>query len=105
MISKLIENKEDINKTEIILNDSFLVCCNKWKLIIKITLIKIYVAGTCLLKKPRNKKKGIKNQKYDFFVLIANIKNITEINDKNAEWWSTKGVPLDGYASKAKQIE
>ena len=66
MISKLIENKEDMNKTEIILNDSFLVCCNKWKLIIKITLTKIYVAGTCLLKKPRNKKKVLKTKNMIF---------------------------------------
>ena len=37
------------------------------------------------LKKSRNKKNFIKNQKYNFFFLIANIKNITEINDKNVE--------------------
>ena len=44
------------------------------------------IAGTCLLKKLKNKKKGIKNQKYNFLVLIADIRNITEINDKNVEW-------------------
>ena len=26
-------------------------------------------------------------------------------NEKKAEWWSTNGVPLDGYAKIEKKIE
>ena len=29
---------------------------------------------------------------------MANIKHITEINERIVAWWSTKGVPIEGYA-------
>ena len=57
---------------------------------------KIYDAGTCLLKKAKNKKTGTKNHKLNLLVLNDLMSKIIAIIDKKVEWWSTKGVPLEG---------
>ena len=40
---------------------------------------------------------------------MANIKHITEINERIVAWWPTKGVPIEGYAKsiclKNKQMK
>ena len=77
--------------------DSLFCCCKRWKIVRAIINNNIYDAGTCLLKKAKNKNKGTKNQKYKLFLSIALIKITIAIRDNNAEWWSTKGVPLEGY--------
>ena len=63
-----------------------------------------YAAGTCLLRKAMSKKIGTKNHKCNLLVCIALIRKIRDANDNKAEWWSTKGVPLEGYAKIEKHV-
>ena len=95
-------NTELINKTDEDINDNiilkkiFLFWCVRWMRVIIIIDKIIYAAGTCLLKKAKNIKIGIKNQWKNLLVLIEIIKAYKAIIDKKVEWWSTNGVPLDG---------
>ena len=50
-------------------------------------------------KKAKPKKIGNKYQRNLFSLLIARMEKYTPNKEKKAAWWSTKGVPLEGYAS------
>ena len=54
--------------------------------------------GVCFVKKDKPTKIGSKNQLNFNFELIANMKQSKDIVDKYEDWWSTYGVPDDGYA-------
>ena len=66
-----------------------------------ITNKEIFPVGVCLLKKEIAKIIGRKNQYILEFVFMAKIKNSKEIIESMEAWWSTKGVPADGYAKIA----
>ena len=108
-ICKNIKNKK-INIIEVahsvikIWINSFFSWCRRWRKVKNIATKKIYAAGTCLLKKAKNKKTGTNNHKLNLLVLNDLISKIIAIIDNKVEWWSTKGVPLDGYANIEKQI-
>ena len=100
---KIIDEKEEIKIIDKILKIFFLVWKMRWNDKIIIIIKKIYVEVTCLLRKAKAIKIGIKNHWYALPLIIDQIK-IFKVNiDKNVEWWSTKGVPLDGYANIEKQ--
>ena len=61
--------------------------------------------GTCFEKKANPKHIGNKNQDIFFSFFIAKIKIQIPNKEKKAEWWSTKGVPLVGYASTENNNE
>ena len=100
-IKDTTDEKTNVKK---ILKKSFLVWWVRWKIINRMTTKNIYAAGTCLLRKAISKKMGTKNHKCNLLVLIALMSKIRATNDNKAEWWSTKGVPLEGYAKIEKHI-
>ena len=96
MINKKIK-KIDVRKSVIkILIISFLFWYKRCIAINTNTEKKMYVAGTCLLKKAKKRKTGTNDQYKILFFLNAKIKKIIATKDNKAEWWSTNGVPLDG---------
>ena len=56
-------------------------------------------------RKAKQKKNGNNIQYNLCSLLIAKIRKYTPNKEKKAEWWSAKGVPLDGYASTDTKSE
>ena len=55
-----------------------------------------YADGTCLDRNAQIKNIGDKIQKILLSLWIAEITDRTPNKEKNAAWWSTNGVPLEG---------
>ena len=65
----------------------------------KIIIKKKCPVGVCFVKNDISKITGKKNQKIFKFVFKASIKQNTEITESIEAWWSTYGVPEEGYAN------
>ncbi len=66
---------------------------------------KVYPDGVCLVKNETPNIIGRMNHHSLELVFNANIKHKIAIADKYDDWWSTYGVPEDGYAKKDKNKE
>ena len=70
-----------------------------------IKIIEMYPVGVCFVKNDRPRIIGSINHQILFCFLSARRKQKTPITDRYEAWWSTYGVPDEGYDKKDKNSE